>query len=263
MQKFLNCCFSKYHHLGNDFIFIDDRAQIFPFSDKKLITSLCERKFGIGADGLVLLTASVSGDFRMRIFNSDGSEAESCGNALLSLFLFLKELKCAKKEFLIETQKGLSHISEKDNEVILRVDLPIILGENKTYLDGEMFSYYLVDSGVPHVVIFVEDVKSIDVTEKGTKIRHHSLFQPKGANVDFAAVQNRRIFLRTYERGVEGETFACGTGALAAAMSLSKALTINGLFEIIFKHGSVKVNIQDDNAELIGRPQFVFSGISG
>lgn len=212
--------FSKYSGCGNDFLLIDNRDLSFPSSEKKLIQRLCHRPEGVGADGIVLLETSQVADFKMRIFNADGSEAEMCGNGLRCLKQFIREQGIYQSPLSIETMQRILQVEMSHDHVKASMGNPssIKLGINLSVESTNYIVHYL-DTGVPHIIHFVDDVESVEVNALGSKLRFHPLFAPKGANANFAQITGpSSLRLRTYERGVEQETLACGTGATAAAI---------------------------------------------
>lgn len=206
--------FSKYEGAGNDFIVIDDRASFFPVHDADLIQRLCDRRFGIGADGVLFLQEDPEADARMRIFNSDGSEAEGCGNGTRCFVRFLEDLGLSRAVYRIAVGDRILSADLLDGQV--RVEMGAVSGWDSHSIEGR--EIHFVDSGVPHAVWFVPDVKEIALHEVGPMLRRHPLFGPRGANVNVAAMHGECVQVRTFERGVEGETLACGTGATAVAM---------------------------------------------
>lgn len=215
--------FSKYSGCGNDFILIDNRQSQFDATRTDVIVHLCHRRLGIGADGIVLLIPSSKADFGMRIFNADGSEAEMCGNGLRCLVRYIKELGISGDAFLIETMHQLIPVCVTAESIKAEMPPPI----NCQFFDqldlGEKaFTVHFLDTGVPHAVIFVENLQDSELMTIAPSIRHHPRFKPKGTNVNFALIHsNNEVEVRTYERGVEGETLACGTGAAAVAVAAS------------------------------------------
>lgn len=217
--------FSKYVGSGNDFILIDNRNLSFPSDNKLWISKLCHRQFGIGADGLILLENSKTADFKMRIFNSDGSEAEMCGNGIRCFYQFLQEVTEISDSQTVETKAGHIYLEKSldgdHSDVKVSMLPPSDIKWNlKVKIDSEEITLHSLNTGVPHVVIFSESINNLDLKKLGSTIRHHPLFQPKGTNVNFVEIlTNNEISIRTYERGVEDETLACGTGATAAAIA--------------------------------------------
>ncbi len=214
---------------GNDFVVIEDNRQV--TKSKSLIRKICDRKYGIGADGLLALEKSKLADLGMRIFNSDGSEAEMCGNgARCSALYFSAKHNRSNLKFDIETKTGIIKAEvEKDTVKIkltdpkdIKLDLPIRLNSRSLKIN-------FINTGVPHIVIFVQGLQNIDVHDLGSQLRYHGVFKPAGTNVDFVeALDNHNIKIRTYERGVESETLACGTGSVAAALITSLKIKLEG-----------------------------------
>jgi diaminopimelate epimerase len=216
--------FTKYSGCGNDFILIDNREKIFPSENSTLICRLCHRSFGIGADGVILLENSPLADFRMRIFNADSSEAEMCGNGVRCLLKFIQKLGFQKKSYLIEAMH--QNVIASFSGDLVSVTMPRPKNEQwwlTLRVDSQPMMLHSIDTGVPHVVIFVDDIKANSLMAIAPKIRFHPYFAPKGTNVNFAAtLPSGEIAVRTYERGVEQETLACGTGAVAVALAAVK-----------------------------------------
>lgn len=260
--------FSKYQGNGNDFVLIDDRKERFPIENKVVIQNICHRNLGIGADGIILLSPSEKHDARMIVLNSDGSQADSCGNGLCCLTRFMCDIGYKKESFSIETRKGIVLSNINDNKVVLEVPDPQILGENiPIIIEDQKFQCFYIDSGVPHAVCFVKCVEGIDVKTIGRKLRNHSYFQPLGANVDFAEVdKDFTVKVRTYERGVEDETCSCGTGAVAVAIASSLKFNLQSPVLIKFKHGSMEVSFNTNqgvisHVKLKNHINYVYSGV--
>lgn len=220
--------FAKYVGCGNDFIIFDNRTLFFPIEDKKLIQRLCNRQVGIGADGILLLESSAKADFRMRIFNPDGSEAEMCGNGIRCLIQYLSRSDMKRSSYKIETlHRVLTAISE-GFDVQVEMGSPTSVKWNLSiFFKGKSFQTHFLDTGVPHVVVFVKDLNEIDLKEMGSYFRYHSEFSPQGTNVNLAQLSADCIKIRTYERGVEAETLACGTGATAVALAAAFQFKLN------------------------------------
>ncbi|MBU1147128.1 MAG: diaminopimelate epimerase [Candidatus Omnitrophica bacterium] len=254
--------FTKMVGAGNDFVVIDVRFSVFGsrFSIAKLAQFLCERKTGVGADGLLVLEKSKKADFRMRIFNADGSEAEMCGNGLRCAALYVGKKGKAK----VETKAGIyeASITGKDRVKIkmeeskdLRLNFPIRVNDRCIRA-----SY--IDTGVPHTVVSVQGIEKIDVDSIGRSIRYHKEFKPAGTNVDFVEIiDDKNIKMRTYERGVEGETLACGTGAVAAAIVsvFGFRFSVFGI-KVHTKGGILKVYISNKDIYLEGEARKVYYG---
>jgi diaminopimelate epimerase len=212
--------FGKIVGSGNDFIIIDNRENIIK-KRNYIAKKLCDRKFGIGADGLLLLEKSQKADFKMRIFNPDGSEAEMCGNGLRCILRFIYENSLSnKKKLKIETKAGILDGEIKGKRIKIRIRLVEEPNLNiKIPLEQKTIIGNYINTGVPHTIIFVNDVEEMNIEEIGPKIRYNKIFGEKGTNVDWVEIiKDKFIKIRTYERGVEGETLSCGTGAVASAI---------------------------------------------
>ncbi len=208
--------FYKYQGTGNDFVMIDNRSNFFPKNNTKLVHFLCDRRFGIGADGLILLENDPNYDFRMVYYNADGNEGSMCGNGGRCLVAFAKEMGVISNQTKFIATDGEHHATIDDNELVSlqMIDVDAV-DVNETYA--------FLNTGSPHHVAFVEDVKDIDVKNTGAEIRYSSTYAPKGTNVNFVSVINDDKFsVRTYERGVEDETYSCGTGVTAVALAMKK-----------------------------------------
>ncbi|HPD55860.1 MAG TPA: diaminopimelate epimerase [Smithellaceae bacterium] len=232
--------FYKMSGSGNDFIVIDNMDLSLSVGDlSSFARKICQRKISVGADGLVLIEPSARADFRWRFYNSDGSLAEMCGNAArcVARLAHLKGIAGTKLSF--ETMAGIIH-AEIENDVpkVKLTDPSTVSVDQKIVIDGREFALDIVDTGVPHAVNFVPDVASLDVFSWGRKIRYHERFQPKGTNVNYAAVLDRRTLkVRTYERGVENETFACGTGAVAAVLAAAQRNLVDSPADALVQSG--------------------------
>ena len=209
--------FSKYSGLGNDFILVDNRDGHFPSGDQELIRRLCHRRFGIGADGIILLERSQIAQAKMRIFNADGSEAEMCGNGLRCFMQFLLELGFAEGKYAVETLNDVLTCKHTEGEVWVKMSEPSNVCWSVELGKIEVHS---LNTGVPHAVHFTADLEKTPLEELGPYVRRHPFFGPEGTNFTVAQVIGEgRLKFRTFERGVEGETYACGTGACAAALA--------------------------------------------
>ena len=213
--------FTKMESGGNDFIIIDNRKKVLPRGLSKLAVNLCQRRCSIGADGLILLERAGKADYRMRIFNPDGSEPEMCGNGArcLARFAFIKGIASANT--VMETKAGNVEAWVKGKKVKVRLGNPSDINLNfKISLKSHgSQKVNFINTGVPHAVVFVPALNKVDVKNLGRAIRYHQRFIPSGANVNFVTLQGRNsIYIRTYERGVEDETLACGTGAVASVL---------------------------------------------
>ncbi len=247
--------FSKFHGNGNDFILIDDRESSFPVNSE-MISHLCNRRFAIGADGLILLQPSPIADGKMRIFNSDGKEASLCGNALFSLLSFFSSLGFPNGRCTIECQYQVIEgiIGEERSEIFLP------LPSSFSRVQIEKFSSFLVHTGVDHLVLFVDHLSSLDVAKKGAYLRFHSLLSPKGANINFVQRKGNHLSIRTYERGVEAETLSCGTGAAAAAFVAHSLWPSKSSYEVDFPGGRMETEIRKKDIAIKSQAKAVFHG---
>lgn len=251
--------FQKYQGVGNDFIIIDNRKNIFPKKSIKLINKLCNRKFGIGADGLILLENSADYDFKMIYFNADGNESTMCGNGGRCIVAFAKQLELFEFSTTFEAIDG-AHIALLEND---EVNLQMIDIHNVEH----HFNYYFVNSGSPHHIIITPHLNLCNVVSEGRKIRNGAPYFEQGTNVNFVEKMAENHFkIRTYERGVEDETLACGTGATAVAIAMYDAkFTTNTSLIIETLGGKLEVSFQKEknyykNIYLKGLATFVFKG---
>ena len=213
--------FTKMHGAGNDFVMIDDRDELIPWADHFLMAALAARRTGIGCEGIILLQKSDKADFRMRFLNPDGAEADMCGNGARCAAAFARSIGACGRALTMETRCGLVDAEIKDSGLVCvwmpeptqrRYGIELEAG-------GETMRGDFINTGVPHFVVPVENLSQIDVQRLGREIRLHSEFAPDGTNVDFVSLRSpNRLSMRTYERGVEAESGACGTGALACAV---------------------------------------------
>ena len=219
-NKMQKLSFYKMSGSGNDFVVIDNRDQRLDIEPKVLAQRLCRRGLSVGADGLILVEPSSKAEFRMRIFNADGSEAEMCGNGARCVARFAEILGIAGPHMAFETLAGLIRADVHGGRVKLQLSQPQDLRLRQSIdVDGVTHHVHSINTGVPHAVIFCSDLEEIPVQALGRRIRFHPAFQPRGTNVNFAAVLDTHgLAIRTYERGVEDETLACGTGAVASAL---------------------------------------------
>ncbi|MDU9049660.1 MAG: diaminopimelate epimerase [Candidatus Electrothrix sp. Rat3] len=212
--------FVKMSGTGNDFIIIDHRKPLLaPEAMAEFAAKVCRRKFSAGADGLILIEDSSEADFQWKFFNADGSVAEMCGNGArcAARFAFLQGIAPAQMRFA--TLAGIIEASVSEKDVAVKMTDPFALNmHQRITAGGEEYTVHSIDTGVPHAVLFVDAIDQTDVRALGSRIRHHEAFMPAGTNVNFAQRQGDAIKVRTYERGVEDETLACGTGAAASAI---------------------------------------------
>jgi diaminopimelate epimerase len=231
--------FWKMSGAGNDFVIIDHRvAMVAPDAMSAFARLVCRRKFAVGADGLFFIEQSDKADFKWRFFNADGSEAEMCGNGArcVARFAYMNGIAAAKMCF--ETLAGIVQASVEDTAVTVRMTTPHSLVLDKEIsLAGDKLQVHLLNTGVPHAIVFVEEIEGIDVQKRGAALRHHHEFAPAGTNVNFVAIDKETLQIRTYERGVEDETFACGTGAVAAALIASLLGKVTSPAQVITSGG--------------------------
>lgn len=263
--------FTKMNGAGNDFVMLDNRAGNVQLS-REQIARICDRHRGVGADGILLIEPASrnggSADFRMRYYNADGGEAEMCGNGARCFARFAHEVAGAGKRISFETPAGLIGAELVGDLVRLNMSDPVDLRLNISLeVDGEDVSVHFVNSGVPHVVIPVSRLDVVQVRERGAAIRHHEMFSPKGANVNFVEKRDgKRIAIRTYERGVEDETLACGTGVVASAIIFATTEKVDGPIAVLVRGGDeLSVDFQRDGERfskvtLTGPAEFVFEG---
>ncbi len=240
--------FTKFHGAGNDFILIDDRALNF---NPNKVPYLCQRKFGIGADGVILLQEDEKADFRMRIFNADGSEAESCGNGLRCLMKFLCDLGFPKRAYRIRA--GTRMIEAYFIGERIAVQMGSAQDVKRQLIEG--IEVHSLNTGVPHAVVFAD----LKLEILGPMFERHSVFLPQGTNVSVAKVQGNAIRAKTFERGV-GETLSCGTAAAAIGYLASTVYRMPNPIRICMPGGELMVSITRDEITLIGDAVKVFDG---
>ncbi len=233
--------FYKYQGTGNDFIIIDNRQLIFRKNDTKLIAELCNRKFGIGADGLVLLELSDLHDFTMVYYNADGHEGSMCGNGGRCIVAFAKYLKIIDNSTVFDAVDGVHQANIENNTVSLKMNDVSAIQE----ISDELF----LDTGSPHHITFVDNLEKVDVKTIGKEIRYGAPYFDQGTNVNFVEQKDKNTFkVRTYERGVEDETLSCGTGVTAVAIASHKAKKTNtNNISLETLGGSLEVSFTVDN----------------
>jgi diaminopimelate epimerase len=260
--------FTKMNGAGNDFILFDNRTGSVAL-DRSQIAQLCDRHRGIGADGILLLEKPAnSADFRMRYFNADGGEAEMCGNGARCFARFANKIAAQKAELSFETPAGVISAELAGDLVTLQMTEPTDLRLNvELSTPGENKTIHFINSGVPHVVIPVAKIDAADVRRDGAAIRHHKMFSPNGTNVNFIEKRGlNKIAIRTYERGVEDETLACGTGIVASALIFAVSEKSGSPITVTTRGGDVlqvgfdKVDQGFHNVTLTGPAEFVFEG---
>lgn len=252
--------FSKYQGTGNDFVIIDNRENIFSKNNTKLVAQLCDRKFGIGADGLMLLENHPSADFRMVYYNADGNESSMCGNGGRCLVAFAKALSVIDTHCTFEAIDGLHEATIKDGIVHLKM-------QDVTDIKVTP-EYTFLDTGSPHHVQNVTSVREVNVKKDGAAIRYSDLYGSAGSNINFVEQKSDHHFaIRTYERGVEDETLSCGTGVTAVAIAAHhNKLTTSNKIDLDVEGGKLAVKFETtangyENIYLIGPATFVFKGV--
>lgn len=248
--------FHKYQGTGNDFVMIDNRDSAFDKLSLNRIAALCDRRFGIGADGVILIENTPDADFEMVYFNPDGSQS-LCGNGSRCAVMFANYLGLIQNETMFKAIDGIHKASISGNEVSL------LMHDVLDY--EEIGEDFLIDTGSPHYIKYVADTDQLDPVAEGRKIRYADRFAKDGVNVNFLELVSDSVLkIRTYERGVEGETYSCGTGCTAAALSLGLK---SELSEVSLKAigGDLKVSFTKEdntfrNIYLIGPASAVFSG---
>ena len=251
--------FNKYEGTGNDFIIIDNRENIVSQDNAKLINHLCDRRFGIGADGLILVENCKGYDFRMIYFNSDGLEASMCGNGGRCTSHFVMTHFTGQRDLKFMAKDGPHTAKPVGNNLI---DLSINdVKSIKTTPDG-----ILVNTGVPHLVVFAENIEAADLLAIARPLRYSPRYAPDGVNVNLVQVSGNSLSVRTYERGVEDETLSCGTGVTASAIAAASSGKVRSdKIDVTVKGGALTVSfkIKGDYASdihLVGPATFVFSG---
>ncbi len=252
--------FNKYQGTGNDFVMIDNRKNDFPKENIKLIEHLCDRRFGIGGDGLILLENHSETNFKMVYYNSDGNQSTMCGNGGRCLVAFAKSLKIIENKAIFLAIDGL-HNATIDQNGIVSLQMQDV-SEIKIETD-----YCFLNTGSPHHVTMVENLPIYNIKENGAKIRNSDLYGKEGSNINFVTqISDNEFTIRTFERGVEDETLSCGTGATATSIAMhatnktkSTNIKINvegGNLEISFD----KIDNKYVNVFLKGKAEFVFAG---
>ena len=263
--------FTKMNGAGNDFVVIDNRTRQFSL-DGRAIAQLCDRHRGVGADGLLAVEpADGEADFRMRYYNADGGEAEMCGNGARCFARFAARLMPAKPDSVsFETMAGVIAAQLVGDLVSLDMGRPTAHRVPHIFeIGGHTIEIHFLNTGVPHAVVFVPDAEAVDVHSLGRAIRRHEAFAPKGTNANFAQVlEPGKLLLRTYERGVEAETLACGTGVCAAALLHGLAENVPSPVYVTVRGGdTMRVDFTRDaegafdSARLTGPADFVFDGV--
>ncbi|WP_299127044.1 diaminopimelate epimerase [uncultured Winogradskyella sp.] len=255
----MNISFYKYQGTGNDFIIIDNRLQLIDKNNTKRIAELCDRRFGIGADGFILLENDKNSDFKMVYYNADGNESTMCGNGGRCITAFAKFLGIINNETEFEAIDGLHKAKIENNIVHLQMQE---VADIKTF-DEHLF----LDTGSPHHIKLVSNIEEFDVKTNGSQIRYGALYGKAGSNVNFVEQLSESQFaVRTYERGVEDETLSCGTGVTAVALAMHhSAKTKTNEVTLKTQGGQLKVSFETTtngykNIWLIGPAEQVFKG---
>jgi len=264
----MNINFWKMHGAGNDFILVDDRDGTFPAQDRAWVARVCTRRTGVGSEGLILIRSSDKADFQMQFFNPDGAEAEMCGNGARCVALLANEIGAAPSRMQIDTEAGIVRAEVLDRDVRLELTPPCDLRLSQTLqLDDRTISYGSANTGVPHVVVVTPDLAACDVAGLGRAIRYHEDFEPAGTNANFIQVTGPQAAkVRTYERGVEGETLACGTGIVAGALIAALAGEVTPPVVVTATGGddlTVDFSLRGrtiENVSLLGPAAFVCKG---
>lgn len=265
----MNINFWKMHGAGNDFILVDDREASFPATDRAWIATIGSRRTGVGCEGIILIQPSDTADFRMRFFNPDGGEVEMCGNGARCVARLAHEIGAAPEQMTIDTIAGRLLAEDLGNgQVRLGMTPPTdwVLDATLEAADQPL-DYGFVNSGVPHVVATVDNLDNLDVQTIGAAVRYHDAFAPAGTNANFVQITGpNNLRVRTYERGVEGETLACGTGIVACALITARRERVATPVQITAASGdvlTVDFTITPDGAEnvtLLGPAAHVFKG---
>lgn len=250
--------FYKYQGTGNDFIIVDNRNKDINLS-KDDIEKICHRRFGIGADGLMLLENHAAYDFNMRYFNSDGNESTMCGNGGRCLVAFAKHLGIIENHAIFYSIDGI-HKADINNDIV-SLEMQNVSSVNKVN------NNFFLNTGSPHYVTFKSNIEDLDVFNRGREIRYSAEFSPEGTNVNFVEIIDNKLFVRTYERGVEDETYSCGTGVTASAIAANLNLeTDKTSYDVLTKGGELNIRFTkvDKNTFkdiwLTGPAKFVFKG---
>ncbi len=260
--------FTKMNGAGNDFVMVDNRGGDVRLNAQQ-ISQICDRHRGVGADGVLLLENAANGaDFRMRYYNRDGGEAEMCGNGARCFARFAHKVTGAQGEISFETPAGVIGAELHGESVTLRMSEPQDLRLNLTLPAVDAYQkLHFINSGVPHVVVPVSRIDDVEVRRDGAAIRKHEMFSPKGANVNFLEKRGPgKIAIRTYERGVEDETLACGTGVVASALIFAATEKIEGPIGVTVRGGSElqvgfkRKGVDFSEVTLTGPAEFVFEG---
>jgi diaminopimelate epimerase len=248
--------FTKYHGSGNDFIVIDDQSLKFPTNNTQLISNLCHRRFGIGADGLLLIQPSATADFKMALFNPDGSRVDQCGNALRCLTDFIYHKKKIKGKITVEIGKRTIPCLWQNDLIAIDLGSYTWVCEN---IKIDHFCFQLIDIGVPHAICFVESFK--DFIEKAPHLRLHKALGPQGANINFVQSERNTLLIKTFERGIEEEVFSCTSGAATACIVAKKKYNLQNPITVIPKSNQPLIfEVSPHNVRSLGKATYIFHG---
>lgn len=247
----MSSAFYKCHGAGNDFIVLDDRRKKFPLKNVKLIAGLCNRRTGIGADGLILLRSHHRTDFEMVYYNADGNLGSMCGNGGRCAAALAYKLGIAEKKSRMTTIDGV-HTAEILSSDSTKENFKVRISMGDVSRIKKFNDCIFIDTGSPHCVCFVNDVDNTDVITKGRKLRYDKRFAPSGANVNFVVKGKENLRVRTYERGVEDETLSCGTGVVASALTPTylngKTAAVKKTVNVKTPGGDLKVHFNYNNS---------------
>jgi len=261
--------FWKMSGSGNDFVMIDAREELtLPVCMSEFVKKVCRRGLSVGADGVVLVTRSEKADYAWHFYNADGGEVAMCGNGsrCVARFAYLNQI--APAQHTIETLAGIVHAEVDQERVRVQLTDPTDIRLHlNVEINGVMHEGHFVNTGVPHVVYFVDDVEKVNLVELGRATRYHALFSPAGTNANFVQIMNNHLIkIRTYERGVEDETLACGTGSVAAAVIGSALEKTNRSISVETRSGILlSVDFKQDaerfrNVTLQGDARIIYKG---
>jgi len=273
--------FTKMHGCGNDFIIIDEitNGKIPERLRPKMSMKLCRRVFSVGANGILFLSNSSIADARMRLFEQDGSESDMCGNGIRCVAKYLHEILGFGKKIKVETRAGIKIVNilprNGNDYYIVNMGIPSFSPEsvhirsfNKKIfwnypfkIENKEFRLFGVNTGEPHLVSFIDNLREINVKDIGSKMRFNEIFISSGVNVNFVEISGEnKINIRTYERGVEDETLACGTGATASAIISSLVRELKYPIDVICIGGELRISQKGKNVFLEGPAEFIFNG---
>ena len=263
--------FMKLSGAGNDFVIINNLSKIVDSTDSEFmnfVTKVCQRRMSVGADGVLLVEDAEDVDFRMRYFNADGGEVETCGNGArcISKFAYLNGIVSEQMRFL--TNAGIYEAEVVSDNVKVRMSDPTDIRINVPLrLEDGVHNVGFANSGVPHVVFFVDDLEATDVFDLGQQTRYHNDFKPAGTNANFIRIHSQELIeIRTYERGVENETLACGTGSIASAIvsatlgKVKSPVSVKTASGVVLKIHFDLENDEAKNAYLEGDARVIFAG---